>query len=236
MSDYKENTVGWQLNRLKEPLRSRALEEGKDVIMKPNWSMKTAIGEICLVHMQPPFWEGAYYFFECNGSDTTSEWVAEFQEGYNMARECAPDSAPNDSLWERCEALGPMVDHDGMTILSKQQDGCWTIKDVGSDTSTVMVDKIMGVILSRWPNDPTLGPKMVDRFEAIAKKLASSPPQAEKPEIAGKINNETIEGRHDREIKELQYRLEMVLRMVGNVSEKYEARIGQLERLIESKK
>ena len=26
MSEYKENTVGWQLSQLKEPLKSRALE------------------------------------------------------------------------------------------------------------------------------------------------------------------------------------------------------------------
>lgn len=46
MSDYKQNTVGYWLSQLKEPLRSRALEVGKSSLQEHCLSIGGAIDHI----------------------------------------------------------------------------------------------------------------------------------------------------------------------------------------------
>jgi len=142
MSEYKENTVGWWLSQLKEPLRSRALTivdtprgmdkpmrgngnnsdilsqagammyvvkndpEGylhvlKDEIrrensshlriyMEPSSHLINAIGVIFDLRNMDAFWTAVFDFF--NSSPPSPTLNPKYHEGYNMAKECAPDN------------------------------------------------------------------------------------------------------------------------------------------------
>jgi len=89
MSEYKENTVGWWLSQLKEPLKSRALE----IVVyppKPCDNLDDAIMNILedLVTDSMPwvFWRGIYvYYFGGLHIDHTK-----FKDGFDLAHECDP--------------------------------------------------------------------------------------------------------------------------------------------------
>jgi len=201
MSEYKENTVGWHLNRLNEPLRSRALESARKIEFGPGledgllyceYGLDQSIRRLVDFNSKSVFWQGVWCFF--NGEKPYFD--DEYCEGYNMARECAPDP-----------------EHGGRYTQSQ-------------------LDEAQAFADSEARNDEAfarLFPAPVEEEPRPTFLDCGCEACAETSEAWEKINNETIEGRHDREIKELQYRLEMVLRMVGNVSEKYEARVTQLE-------
>ena len=92
MSEYKENTVGWQLSQLKEPLKSRALELVKedetDEFLAS--SLTEAIDAIIDAHPwmdDSTFWRGVNDFFYGE-----SQLDSEDENGWEMAKECAPDN------------------------------------------------------------------------------------------------------------------------------------------------
>jgi hypothetical protein len=89
MSEYKENTVGWWLSQLKEPLKSRALE----IVVyppKPCDNLDDAIMDILddLVTDSMPwvFWRGIYvYYFGGLHIDHSK-----FKDGFDLAHKCDP--------------------------------------------------------------------------------------------------------------------------------------------------
>mgnify|MGYP006883665400 CR=1 FL=1 len=92
MSEYKENTVGWQLSQLKEPLKSRALELVKedetDEFLAS--SLTEAIDAIIDAHPwmdDSTFWRGVNDFFYGE-----SQLDSEDENGWDMAKECTPDN------------------------------------------------------------------------------------------------------------------------------------------------
>ena len=92
MSEYKENTVGWWLSQLKEPLKSRALELVKedetDEFLAS--SLTEAIDAIIDAHPwmdDSTFWRGVNDFFYGE-----SQLDSEDENGWEMAKECAPDN------------------------------------------------------------------------------------------------------------------------------------------------
>ena len=109
MSEYKENTVGWWLSQLKEPLKSRALKE----LAKYQWvgdylveSMRDAVYSIYeFVESSnrqsgywehPMFWRGVHAFYsgidvsENPENATLSKMPWSWEDGWEMAKECAP--------------------------------------------------------------------------------------------------------------------------------------------------
>jgi len=90
MSEYKENTVGWQLSQLKEPLKSRALELVKedetDEFLAS--SLTEAIDAIIDAHPwmdDSTFWRGVNDFFYGE-----SQLDSEDENGWDMAKQCSP--------------------------------------------------------------------------------------------------------------------------------------------------
>jgi len=104
MSEYKENTVGWWLSQLKEPLKSRALSIGErittDGLNEAAESMPVALTllSVCMYRIfgdKDHFWTGVFSFFNpivyrnTQGMALTSpEWSG----GMYMAEKCAPDN------------------------------------------------------------------------------------------------------------------------------------------------
>lgn len=104
MSEYKENTVGWWLSQLKEPLKSRALAIGErittDGLNEAAESMPAALTllSVCMYRIfgdKDHFWIGVFSFFNpvihknFQGMALTSpEWGG----GMYMAEKCAPDN------------------------------------------------------------------------------------------------------------------------------------------------
>lgn len=95
MSEYKEGTVGWWLNRLKEPLRSRATALlnalGEEIGSLPASHMLHAIRELSPLYANSPdklFFHGVRAFFTNipRGDAKNDKWY----EGWDMAKECAP--------------------------------------------------------------------------------------------------------------------------------------------------
>ncbi len=89
MSEYKENTVGWWLSQLKEPLKSRIVDT-EEHSSKPCESLEGAISSYlnCLIEnsMGWVFWKGVYvYFFGGFHIDSQN-----FKDGFNLAHECDP--------------------------------------------------------------------------------------------------------------------------------------------------
>jgi hypothetical protein len=93
MSEYKENTVGWWLSQLREPLKSRAL----GVYSKPEW-LDRSVANICdATNMlswtrkgDTAFWDGVDAFFR---QDVTRDHLYPSRwKGWDMAKECAPDN------------------------------------------------------------------------------------------------------------------------------------------------
>ncbi len=89
MSEYKENTVGWWLSQLKEPLKSRALGIVMDT-SHPCDNLDDALTSVlnCLIEgsIMWTYWQGVYvyYFggFHISGTN--------FKDGYDLAYECDP--------------------------------------------------------------------------------------------------------------------------------------------------
>ena len=89
MSEYKENTVGWWLSQLKEPLKSRIVDT-EEHSSKPCGSLECAISSYlnCLIEnsMGWVFWKGVYvYFFGGLHIDSQN-----FKDGFDLAHECSP--------------------------------------------------------------------------------------------------------------------------------------------------
>ena len=89
MSEYKENTVGYWLSQLKEPLKSRIVDT-EEHSSKPCESLEGAISSYlnCLIEnsMGWVFWKGVYvYFFGGFHIDSQN-----FKDGFNLAHECDP--------------------------------------------------------------------------------------------------------------------------------------------------
>lgn len=94
MSEYKENTVGWWLSQLKEPLRSSALD-GVEAMRSKDYAVNTiedAINSgILWAHTKHgiDYWAGVYdYFIGVNRLLPGNS----YNDGYNTAEECAPDN------------------------------------------------------------------------------------------------------------------------------------------------
>jgi hypothetical protein len=92
---YAENTVGWFLNTLKEPLRTRAMKEAikYGFLAEPCNSMVNALW--CIARATPGlddrsrFWIGASDFYEGLGRNDLGDIA---KEGWDMAKDCAPDA------------------------------------------------------------------------------------------------------------------------------------------------
>ena len=152
MSEYKENTVGWHLSRLKEPLRSRALANTLEekALVGPIAGMWEAI-HLAFPWSDTPedqyFWAGVHNFFQGQGRKPNRR--AGVVDGYDMAKECAPDP----------EEVNPPLD---------------------------LVSTGLGVM------DTGSHPRLT--YEPMEVVEGYTPPRPV----------ETIEGRHDREIKQLE--------------------------------
>lgn len=97
MNEYKENTVGWQLFQLKEPLKSRALAMGHASLGEYSPSLKEAVEHIYELgeygERDEPFWTGVQKAFSRMQPVYGNLFLGDKGwEGYNMARECAPDN------------------------------------------------------------------------------------------------------------------------------------------------
>ena len=105
MSEYKENTVGWQLSQLKEPLKSRALEDCDPHLLKEFGydSIFKALRAVWLsTRVRKGFWIGAmmYWISVCKEHQFLVEEEEckrdrcddKAKEGWDMAKECAPDN------------------------------------------------------------------------------------------------------------------------------------------------
>lgn len=98
MNEYKENTIGWWLSQLKEPLRSRALDlfggdMGSEILSEyVCYSMAQVMAfNSGYCDNNSAFWEGAQEFFEGLNSDPWAN-SPNYREGWDMARECAPET------------------------------------------------------------------------------------------------------------------------------------------------
>jgi hypothetical protein len=97
MSEYKENTVGWWLSQLKEPLKSRALGMGHASLGEYSPSLKEAVEHIYELgeygERDEPFWTGVQKAFSSMQPVYGNLFLGDKGwEGYNMAKECAPDN------------------------------------------------------------------------------------------------------------------------------------------------
>ena len=89
MTEYKVNTVGWQLSQFNEPLKSRALGIAEDHA-KPCGSLEDAITSVlnCLIEgsIMWTYWQGVYvYYFGGLHIDSKN-----FKDGFDLAHECDP--------------------------------------------------------------------------------------------------------------------------------------------------
>lgn len=111
MSEYKENTVGWWLDRLKEPLRSRALEY--PVLGNGAMSMASAVEHLIVwLRMTTEefdkkldamaFWTGVKDYY--HGGKKRQTHNPSYKDGWDMAKECAPDAGH--PLFKDMEELG----------------------------------------------------------------------------------------------------------------------------------
>lgn len=93
MSDYKEDTVGWFLNRLKEPLRSDALASMKefnpDQLSLTCAGYANALSRVTLFDPDP-LWVGAFWYFN-GATEGMGGFSEQEQRGWDMAKECAPE-------------------------------------------------------------------------------------------------------------------------------------------------
>lgn len=125
MSEYSKDTVGWHLNRLKEPLRSRAIEIGKASLQEHCLSLKEAVDYIYEMGDYPDedssFWTGVQKQIMGMQAVYGNLFLADAGwEGYNMAKDCAPDpaeiSAPAEDRFMHIESHGfiiPLSKHGG---------------------------------------------------------------------------------------------------------------------------
>ena len=93
MIQYEENTIGWWLSQLNDPLKSKAFElwdaEWYDG-SRPITSMKTAIWAAFnwATTDDPKFWCGVHNFFEGQGRRANNREGV--REGCDMAKQCSP--------------------------------------------------------------------------------------------------------------------------------------------------
>lgn len=206
MSEYEKNTVGWWLSQLKEPLRSKALDlilkirniDPRPSLMHKCGSLLDAGDVICFVVEEDSKNHKAYsYMFLGNAiahpnaefwygvcdlfrGDTCLPKASSLRKrGYNMAKECATDPIEADSP----PAVAPSP--DGKTG-EEQQIG---LLDIAIRNTT---ESFFAGMVAK----PTQEQIEALRDEPIVHGY-------EPPKVV-----ETIEGRHDREIKELQDRVE----------------------------
>jgi len=109
MSEYKENTVGWWLSQLKEPLRSQSFEDCdkqflNDLIDEIHDGMYQALQCVWLsTRVNKGFWRGTMIYwlsiikrdipFAPDWKDCRRDNCDDSaQEGWDMAKECAPDN------------------------------------------------------------------------------------------------------------------------------------------------
>jgi len=98
MSEYKENTVGWFLDTLKEPLRSRAIDNGNLSLNEHCLSILEAIEYIHEMGQYPDedadFWKGVLQAAKLGFARPEFSHAmlnVEGWKGFDMAKECAPD-------------------------------------------------------------------------------------------------------------------------------------------------
>lgn len=96
MSEYQKDTVGWHLNRLKEPLKSRALKGfAANPVHGSDEMVFTGVKGVLwrFIHSTTDegaaFWEGAAGFFDGATPDGPTDTY--YLYGWDMAKECAPD-------------------------------------------------------------------------------------------------------------------------------------------------
>ncbi len=264
MSDYKENTVGWWLSKLKEPLRSMAnesliqrmpetSEKAHELKRMMHYACQSLVEafDVVFPHLSKemkPFFEGSRDFHAgAKHPDPNKNSVA-YCNGWDMARECAPDPKPlviippltpeqilglkeNPILLES-PAPGKMKTmQQWLDMLKMPLAGEWMPpKPRGPFTNNLDApchSLAMAITQCDWGyNDRyTYWCGVMNYFDGATRTKTcnerqrgwddaekSAPdgydPQAERNGMGGgKINNETIEGRHDREIKELQARV-----------------------------
>jgi len=97
MNEYKENTVGWWLSQLKEPLRSKAINMGHASLGEYSPSLKEAVEHVYELgeygEVDEPFWIGVQKAFSRMQPVYGNLFLGDKGwEGYNMARDCAPDN------------------------------------------------------------------------------------------------------------------------------------------------
>ena len=97
MSEYKENTVGWWLSQLKEPLRSKVAKEFSkfhnsavsESTVSPSMALAISSFGWSQTEDLDNFWIGVKDFFlDYRKRDNSQEYIS----GYDMAKECAPDN------------------------------------------------------------------------------------------------------------------------------------------------
>ena len=196
MSEYNKNTVGWWLSQLKEPLRSRALAADTgvwclDEVEKP--SLADALEFLSdFEETGEFFWYGAQ---EALGDDQIEMDDDSFREGYRMAKECAPGG-------EEKQPDPPAPKAEIFRFDAHEA-------NVSFDTNWVLGNPQIGL---RGPNGDIVWSKKAEEVPFLFPnaRIAYSEPKHDPIE--------TIDGRHDREIKESQKRIEAL-----------EARVKELE-------
>lgn len=157
MSEYKENTVGWHLDRLKEPLRTDALASMKefnpDQLSLPCAGYANALSRVKLFDPDP-LWVGAFWFFN-SALQSMGGLSEEEQRGWDMAKECAPDPIEGTQIFDQQPVSGGFVLSNPRLIV-KDENG---FKEV--PLSTEEFHSLTGRVVYSDPIDADSPPKAI---------------------------------------------------------------------------
>lgn len=250
MNEYKENTVGWQLFQLKEPLKSRALAMGHASLGEYSPSLKEAVEHIYELgeygERDEPFWTGVQKAFSRMQPVYGNLFLGDKGwEGYNMARECAPDNwlKPKDGGEDKAivdpqKKTTELFFYGGKIINPFKEP--LTISPSGEMLSVIVEDdKIKDLMNANpdvvfWPaNVVRVFPTPIDSWQesqdmGAHSSIRNHPKLGEKqpePPVVGyeiPLPIDTIEKKHELRIQALEARVMQLEGVVGKLEQQIE--------------
>lgn len=209
--EYKENTVGWHLSRLKEPLRSLCFRDTEDCdLQECVENMSEALYKAFTWSESEEglfFWSGARSFFggDPRPADPNSA-PKEFWQGFDMAKECAPDQPLIDIEAGKLKGVynedGDLTGLTGSPVFLTSQE----ILDLGKNP--IKLPKAVEGYEPPVPSDSYT----IKRHKPMGRGLLCPPPDITKP-------IQTIEERHDKELKDLQARVDQLETQIQDLIE-----------------
>jgi len=213
MSEYKENTVGWWLSQLKEPLKSRAF----GVYSKPEWLDRSAANICDATNIlswtrkgDTAFWDGVDAFFR---QDVTREHLYPSRwNGWDMAKECAPDNwlKPKDGGEDKAIVDSPAPEVWGEKIPIGSFESFCKGMDVSSNPyqESVVQGMCERVPIDSWQESQNMGIHSAIRNHPKLGEI-EAPQRAvvgyEEPKPI-----DTIEKKHELRIKNLEARVKQL--------------------------